>query len=110
MRSGEPILSLAPLEVGALALEPESYVATWRGQPLLLTPTEYRLLHALASRPGKVRSRDHLLDALADDGERLDRSIDAFVKRLRRKLGTAAGERGPIETIYGLGYRWRGEP
>lgn len=95
------------LRRGELEIDPESHAATLSGQPLRLTPHEFKLLLALARRPGQTLSRDQLLDELhgAADLGGIDRSVDSHVKNLRRKLERDP-ERPPfIETVYGVGYR-----
>ncbi len=76
------------------------------GTRLDLTPTEFRLLQALARRPGRVLSSGNLLDAVPDrDRDVFDRSIDSHIKNLRRKLAAVGGEHSVISSIYGVGYR-----
>lgn len=95
------ILSCPPLEV-----DTNRMVATWRGVMLQLTATEFRLLHALAERPGYVRTREFLMDRLyGSDIFVLDRTVDSHVKRLRRKLRDLDPAFDAIETLYGTGYR-----
>ncbi len=96
------------LEIGALALDLLRYQARWGAHPLGLTVTEFRLLQALARRPGHVKSRTQLMaEAYPDDAYVSERTVDSHVKRLRRKLGEAvAGAGEAIETVYGLGYRF----
>jgi two-component system, OmpR family, phosphate regulon response regulator PhoB len=80
--------------------------ATYRGQVLQLTPTEYRLLEAMLRQPGRAFTRIALIDlALAENTVVLDRTIDVHIKSLRSKLGEAADL---IETVRGIGYRFRG--
>ena len=97
------------LRLGSLELDLRRYQARWGEQPLRLTVTEFRLLHALARHPGHVKTRAQLLaEAYPHDAYASDRTIDSHVKRLRRKLAEAdAGGGAGIETVYGLGYRWR---
>ena len=76
------------------------------GHLLELTLTEYRLLGLLVSRPGKVFSRDRLLDCLQDEGQSAsDRTVDSHIKNLRRKLSAVAPGEEIIASIYGVGYR-----
>jgi two-component system, OmpR family, response regulator BaeR len=78
----------------------------WRGQPLPLTALEFRLLKVLLEQPGRVFSRQQLLDAAhADFRDVSDRAIDSHVKNLRRKLTAAGPEADRISTVYGVGYR-----
>jgi two-component system response regulator BaeR len=77
------------------------------GTLLPLTPVEFRLLRVLAASPGRVFSRDHLLDQLHDDRRALsDRAIDSHIKNLRRKLQAVLPEQELIHSIYGVGYRF----
>ncbi|MDG3040390.1 response regulator transcription factor [Roseicyclus marinus] len=99
--SGRNRLSCPPLEI-----DTDRMTAFWRGTQIHLTATEFRLLHALAERPGYVRTRDFLMDRLyGNDIFVLDRTVDSHVKRLRRKLRDADPEFDAIETLYGTGYR-----
>ena len=101
-RRGE-LVSAAPV----LQLDPERHAARFRGQALDLTPAEFRLLQALAAQPGRVFSRDQLLDRLHDDQRALnDRTVDSHVKNLRRKLETAGAQGEWIRSVYGVGYAW----
>lgn len=89
-----------------LQIDEAGWRASWRGVPLELTPVEFRLLKALAATPGRVFSRDSLLDRLHDDGRAVtDRAVDSHVKNLRRKLEAAAPGQDPIRSIYGVGYK-----
>lgn len=86
-----------------------------RGTEIRLTRAERRLLAALAARPGRLRSRQELLDAVSGPGsDASDRSVDYLVSRLRRKLGDSARRPRYIATHYGEGYIWiadrSGEP
>ncbi len=75
---------------------------------MTLTATEFLLLHALASRPGVVKSRNALLDAVYDDPTLVDeRNIDSHIKRLRKKLAASGLEFDMVETLYGVGYRFK---
>ncbi len=76
-----------------------------RGRRVELTPREFRLLEALAARPGRVFSRSQLLDLLsADSLDVSDRAVDSHVKNLRRKIGRALPDREVIRSVYGMGY------
>ncbi len=90
-----------------LRIDEAGWSATWRGQPLDLTPIEFRLLHILASQPGRVYARMQLLDLLHVDGREVtDRAVDSHIKNLRRKLERAGAGSDRIRSIYGVGYRF----
>jgi two-component system response regulator BaeR len=96
-----------------LHVDPDTLRASLHGQLLELTPAEFRLLRHLHQQPGRVYSRDQLLDALHDDGRAIsDRAIDSHVRNLRRKLELANGGCDPIRSVYGVGYalEWPIEP
>ncbi len=93
---------------GDLLLDAARHMCAWKGQPVDLTVTEFLLLKSLAARPGHVKSRDQLMDAAY--GEHIyvdDRTIDSHIKRLRKKFRVIDGEFAQIETLYGVGYRYR---
>jgi two-component system response regulator ChvI len=93
---------------GKLALDPQRHECTWDGKPVRLTVTEFLILQALAQRPGFVKSRDSLMDAAYDDQVYVDdRTIDSHIKRLRKKFKVVADDFDAIETLYGVGYRYR---
>ena len=90
-----------------LELDEQSLEARWQGTRLELTAVEFRLLRALGRRPGHVLSRSQLLDAIyADHRVVSDRTIDSHVKNLRRKIAEAVPGSDPIESVYGMGYRY----
>ena len=96
------------LKRGKLAMDPARHECTWDGKPVSLTVTEFLLLQALAQRPGFVKSRDNLMDAAYDDQVYVDdRTIDSHVKRMRKKFRVVDPEFDAIETLYGVGYRYR---
>jgi two-component system response regulator BaeR len=85
--------------------------ALWRGQPLPLTPVEFRLFKLLLSRPGHVFARVRLLDAVHEDFRDVsDRAIDSHIKNLRRKLEQAGATEASIVSVYGAGYRFDATP
>ena len=93
---------------GELVLDPSRHQCTWKGKEVHLTVTEFLLLKSLAERPGHVKNRDQLMDAAY--GETIyvdDRTIDSHIKRVRRKFREVDGEFEQIETLYGIGYRYR---
>jgi two-component system response regulator ChvI len=96
------------LERGQLRLDPERHTCTWKADPVTLTVTEFLILKALASRPGIVKSRDALMDAAYDDEVYVDdRTIDSHIKRLRKKFKDVDDNFDMIETLYGVGYRFK---
>jgi len=96
-----------PLRVGPLTLRPAERVAQWHDKPLTLTSTEFNVLEALARRAGRVVAKGELSErALGRPLTPYDRSIDMHVSSLRRKLGSGADGRSPIETVRGVGYQW----
>ena len=97
------------LRRGDLILDASRHLCTWKDKEVNLTVTEFLLVEALARRPGYVKNRDQLIDAAY--GEHIyvdDRTIDSHVKRLRRKFKNEDEEFAEIETLYGVGYRYRG--
>jgi len=96
------------LERGHLAMDQERHTSEWKGKPVILTVTEFLILFALAQRPGVVKSRDSLMDAAYDDQVYVDdRTIDSHIKRLRKKFKLVDDDFDMIETLYGVGYRFR---
>ena len=93
---------------GRLTLDPARHDCLWEGRPVRLTVTEFLLLQSLAQRPGFVKSRDNLMDAAYDDQVYVDdRTIDSHIKRMRKKFRQVDPEFDSIETLYGVGYRYR---
>jgi len=93
---------------GRLTLDPARHDSLWDGKQVKLTVTEFLLLQSLAQRPGFVKSRDNLMDAAYDDQVYVDdRTIDSHIKRMRRKFRQVDPEFDAIETLYGVGYRYR---
>ncbi|MCX5520608.1 response regulator transcription factor [Kaistia defluvii] len=96
------------LDRGALSMDQERHTCTWNGQPVTLTVTEFLILYALAQRPGVVKSRNALMDAAYDDQVYVDdRTIDSHIKRLRKKFKVVDDDFDMIETLYGVGYRFK---
>jgi two-component system response regulator ChvI len=93
---------------GKLVLDPQRHECTWDGKPVRLTVTEFLILQCLAQRPGFVKSRDNLMDAAYDDQVYVDdRTIDSHIKRLRKKFKAVDDDFDAIETLYGVGYRYK---
>lgn len=92
-----------------LAMDRDNFSASLEGNPLSLTPVEFSLLNTLSSHPGRVYSRDQLMNEMYSDYRVVsDRAVDTHIKNLRRKLAEAAPEREWVESVYGLGYRFIG--
>jgi len=97
-----------PVVRGELTLDPSRHVCRWKGRPVNLTVTEFLIVKSLALRPGHVKSRDQLMDAAY--GEHIyvdDRTIDSHIKRLRKKFKAVDSGFSQIETLYGIGYRYK---
>jgi len=106
--AGTPEQKKEALTRGKLALDPQRHECTWDGRPVRLTVTEFLILQCLAQRPGFVKSRDSLMDAAYDDQVYVDdRTIDSHIKRLRKKFKQVDDSFEAIETLYGVGYRYR---
>jgi len=93
---------------GDLSLDPNRHRCDWKGQEVKLTVTEFLILESLAQRPGHVKTRDQLMDAAYDDNIYVDdRTIDSHIKRIRKKFKVVDEEFSSIDTLYGVGYRFR---
>ncbi|TQV77563.1 proteobacterial dedicated sortase system response regulator [Aliikangiella marina] len=93
------------IEVGKLQLDASRFVASWDEHPIEITLTEFWILHALVKRPGHVKNRDQLMEAakaVVDDS-----TVTSHIKRLRKKFVALEPEFDRIETVYGMGYRWK---
>ena len=91
-----------------LSLDPDRHLCLWKGMEVRLTVTEFLILHSLVFRPGLVKNRDQLIDIAY--GETIyvdDRTIDSHIKRMRRKFRLFDKDFDRIETLYGVGYRYR---
>ena len=96
------------LERGQLRVDLERHTCTLKNEPVTLTVTEFMILKALVTRPGVVKSRNALMDAAYDDQVYVDdRTIDSHIKRLRQKFKQAVDSFDMIETLYGVGYRFK---
>lgn len=95
---------------GSLILDDDRHISSWKGAQVSLTVTEYLLLKALAQRPGIVKNRDQLIDMAY--GENIyvdDRTIDSHIKRVRKKFRDIDPDFAQIETLYGVGYKYKEE-
>jgi two-component system response regulator ChvI len=96
------------IDRGKLSMDPDRHSCTWDAKPVTLTVTEFLILQSLAQRPGIVKSRDALMDAAYDDQVYVDdRTIDSHIKRLRKKFKGTDDDFDMIETLYGVGYRFK---
>jgi two-component system response regulator BaeR len=95
-----------PAEVG-VKLDADRYRATIGGQDLNLTAVEFQLLKVLADHPGRIYTREQLMDAMYRD-ERVvaDRTVDSHVKKIRRKIAAVLPDREVVHSVYGLGYKY----
>ena len=98
----------AATAIGELSIDADRVEAKWKGAILPLTLTEFRLLEAIARRKGVVLTRDKLLELVrGDDSIVGERIVDVYVRRLRRKLEAIDATFSRIETVVGMGYRWK---
>jgi two-component system response regulator ChvI len=107
-KKADEVAAQRVLDRGALSMDQERHTCTWKGLPVTLTVTEFLILFALAHRPGVVKSRNALMDAAYDDQVYVDdRTIDSHIKRLRKKFKAVDTDFDMIETLYGVGYRFK---
>ena len=95
-------------QLGALTIDDARHLCAWNNEPVNLTVTEFLLVKALATRPGHVKNRDQLIDLAY--GENIyvdDRTIDSHIKRVRKKFRKIDPDFNQIETLYGIGYRYK---
>jgi two-component system alkaline phosphatase synthesis response regulator PhoP len=98
------------LLVGGLRLDLERHQVTFKGEAIELTPTEFDLLKLLLEQPGRAFTRLELIEkGLGYSYAGLERTVDSHIKNLRRKIGVDSSQPTYIETVYGVGYRLRGE-
>ena len=91
-----------------LELDPAKHLCRWHEREVVLTVTEFLIVKALAQRPGHVKSRDQLMDTAYGDNIYVDdRTIDSHIKRLRKKFKKVDNSFAQIETLYGIGYRYK---
>ena len=108
LRSAGPAHAEQPLRVGTLELDLGRYTARWRDRDVPLTVTEFQVMCALLRQPGHVKTREQLMHAAyPHDTFVSERTIDSHVKRIRRKFAAVDPGFEGIETVHGLGYRYR---
>jgi len=97
----------ASLTRGRLTLDSERFEVAWDGTPVVLTVTEFAILRALATAPGRVLTRDALMDVAYPDRRVVsDRTMDSHIRHIRQKFAALGAD--PIGTVHGLGYRYAG--
>jgi len=96
--------------LGSLMLDEGRHLCTWKNRPVDMTVTEFLLVKTLADKPGHVKSREQLMNAAYGDALNVeDRTIDSHIKRIRKKFKDIDPEFDAIETIYGIGYRYKND-
>jgi two-component system response regulator BaeR len=92
---------------GGVKLDEAGYRATIGGSDLNLTAVEFQLLKVLADHPGRIYTREQLMDAMYRD-ERVvaDRTVDSHIKKIRRKISAVLPDREVVHSVYGLGYKY----
>jgi two-component system OmpR family response regulator len=101
----EPAAGDGAIERGPLRLDVNRFTVSWRGHAIELTLTEFWLVHALAKIPGHVKSREQLMGEAHVTVD--DSTITSHVKRIRQKFAAADPDFDAIDTVYGMGYRWK---
>lgn len=105
-RRSAPEANDETVQIHGLCLDPPSYRVTANGENIELSPTEFRLLHFFMTHPERVYSRDQLLDRVWGDNTHVeDRTVDVYIRRLRKTLGTR-GHDSFLQTVRGAGYRF----
>ncbi|MBL8669213.1 MAG: response regulator transcription factor [Alphaproteobacteria bacterium] len=107
-RGTGPATEAQVIKRGPLVLDPSQHRCQWRDKDVTLTVTEFLLVKSLAQRPGHVKTREQLMDAAYGDNIYVDdRTIDSHIKRLRKKFKVVDDDFQQIETLYGVGYRYK---
>jgi len=100
-----------PFKIGKFIVDTAGYTVSAEGSPVDLTPTEYRIFELLATHPGQVFTRFQLVEQIQGVAfEGYERTIDAHVKNLRRKIDDNPKDPRIIQTVYGVGYKFAGDP
>ena len=96
---------------GSIALDEERHLCTWKDRPVDMTVTEFLIVKSLAQNPGHVKSREQLMDFAYGDSVYVDdRTVDSHIKRIRKKFKDVDNTFEHIETVYGIGYRFKDAP
>lgn len=107
----ESVITPAPILRPPLCIDPGRREVTVHNIPIELTPTEFDLLYFMARRPGRVFTREELLDHVwGYDHAGYARTIDSHIARVRRKVAESDGPRDIIQTVFRVGYRYRDDP
>jgi two-component system response regulator ChvI len=107
-RTRGPDLAAAPFVRGDLILDENRYAAFWKNNTLELTVTEFRILQSLTAHPGFIKTREQLMAAaFPEDNFPNDKAADSHIKRIRRKFLELDPDFARLESVYGLGFRWR---
>ncbi len=105
VRPAGPDTPAAVVATGGFVVEKEKFRITFRGQPLPLSKMEYQILEMLLRHPGRVYSRNDILDEVLGEGApSTDRTIDAHIKSIRKKIHMVDAKAEPIQTVRGMGY------
>ena len=104
LQSGRQPVTL--IRMGELEIDLNGHRVMLAGEPIRLTPIEFNLLTTLAQHPGQTFTRAQLLDRLGVAADNFDRSVDAHIKNLRRKIETDTSEPRYILTVFGIGYQF----
>jgi two-component system phosphate regulon response regulator PhoB len=111
LRRHEPLTQRPVLRQGQLTIEPGAHIVTVAGRRVDLSALEFRLLHYMASHPGMVFSREHLLDRVwGNDRAVTSRSVDVYIRRLREKIEPEPETPAYVLTVHSVGYRFSSEP
>ncbi len=110
-RASHPVRNILSFNNGQLVIDPERFETKMKGKLIELTDTEFRILLTMSERPGIVFTREQLINMVQGyDFEGYDRTIDAHIKNIRHKLEEDTKSPVFIKTVYGLGYKFTGQP
>ncbi|MBP2625506.1 MAG: two component transcriptional regulator, winged helix family [Firmicutes bacterium] len=108
--ANKEVVSHEPIKAGTMIIDLERHHITNGGQIVDVTPTEFKIMEILAGNAGKVYSRLQIVEQIQGYSfERYERTIDAHIKNLRRKIEINSKEPHYIHTVYGIGYKFAGE-